>query len=105
MAWLLLFIAGLLEVVWATTLKLSDGFTRPVPAAITMVAAGVSFWMLSLAMRSLPLGLAYATWVGIGAVGAVILGVIWFGEALTPLRLGSVALIVAGIAGLSLSNT
>ena len=103
MAWLLLFVSGLLEIVWSSAMKLSEGFTRPVPSVVTAVAAFVGFWLLAMAMRELPLGTAYAGWVGIGAVGAFAFGVTVLGEPLTPLRLGSAALIVAGIVGLRLS--
>lgn len=104
MAWVLLIIAGLLETVWAASMKLSEGFTRPLPSAVTAVAAAASFWLLALAMRGLPLGVAYPVWVGIGAVGSVAVGVVLLGEGVNALRLGSVALIVAGIAGLSLAE-
>ena len=104
MAWGLLVIAGLLETVWAASMKLSEGFTRPLPSAVTAVAAAASFWLLAIAMRGLPLGVAYPVWVGIGAVGSVAVGVVPLGEGVNALRLGSVALIVAGIAGLSLAE-
>jgi quaternary ammonium compound-resistance protein SugE len=104
MAWVLLIIAGLLETVWAASMKLSEGFTRPLPSAVTAVAAAASFWLLAMAMRGLPLGVAYPVWVGIGAVGSVAVGVVLLGEGVNALRLGSVALIVAGIAGLSLAE-
>lgn len=97
-AWLLLLVAGLLEVVWATALKASEGFTRPGYALLTAVSAAASFWLLGLAMRTLPLGTAYSVWVGIGAVGAVILGIAWFGDAATPLRLLAVTMILGGVA-------
>ena len=104
MAWFVLFIAGLLEVVWASSLKASDGFSKLTPSAITLVAAGVSFWMLGWAMRELPLGTAYSVWVGIGAVGAFVVGIVWMQEPLTAARVASVSLIVAGIVGLRLSE-
>lgn len=104
MAWVLLIIAGLLETVWAASMKLSEGFTRPLPSAVTAIAAAASFWLLAMAMRGLPLGVAYPIWVGIGAVGSVVVGVVLLGEAVTPLRVGSLLLIVAGIAGLSLAE-
>ena len=99
-AWLLLVVAGLLEVVWSISMKASQGFTRHVFTAITLVAAWLSFWLLGLAMRQLPVGTAYAVWTGIGAVGAVGLGIILFGEQLTVARLTCIGLIVAGILGL-----
>lgn len=104
MAWVLLIIAGLLETVWAASMKLSEGFTRPLPSAVTAIAAAASFWLLAMAMRGLPLGVAYPVWVGIGAVGSVAVGVVLLGEGVTPLRVGSLLLIVAGIAGLSLAE-
>lgn len=97
MAWLILFVAGLLEIVWAYTMKLSDGFTRLSPSIITLAAMGASFALLSVAMRSLPLGTAYMVWTGIGAVGAFIVGVAMLGEAMSPLRLAAAAMIVGGI--------
>jgi quaternary ammonium compound-resistance protein SugE len=96
--WIILLIAGLFEVVWATSLKASDGFTKLGPSMITGVAAVISFWLLGTAMKELPLGTAYAVWVGIGAVGAAILGIVMFGDAATPLRLGGIAVIALGIA-------
>ena len=105
MAWLILFISGLLEVVWASAMKASDGFSKPLPSVITGVAAFIGFWLLSMAMRSLPLGTAYPVWVGIGAIGTFTVGTLWMGEPLTPLRLISVILIVAGIVGLKISTT
>ncbi|HEY0789339.1 MAG TPA: quaternary ammonium compound efflux SMR transporter SugE [Thermoanaerobaculia bacterium] len=99
-AWSYLFVAGLFEVVWAVGLKMSRGFSRPVVSIVTVVAMLASFWFLSLAMRTLPLGTSYAVWTGIGAVGTAILGIVLFAEPATATRLGSIALIVAGIAGL-----
>jgi quaternary ammonium compound-resistance protein SugE len=104
MSWLILFIAGLLEVVWAIGLKYTHGFTRLVPSVITVTAMIVSVVMLSWAMKSLPTGTAYAVWTGIGAVGAAITGIVLFGESANPARLLSLALIVAGIIGLKLST-
>lgn len=103
MAWVILVIAGIFEIVWAAAMKQSLGFTRGLPSVITFVAAGMSFWLLAYAMRTLPLGTAYAVWTGIGAVGAFVVGIVLMGEAATPGRIVSVALIVAGIAGLRLS--
>jgi quaternary ammonium compound-resistance protein SugE len=103
MAWLWLFLSGLLEVVWSGAMKASEGFTKPWPTALMAVSALVGLWLLSLAMRSLPLGVAYPVWVGIGAVGAFLLGVFAFGETASALRILSVGLIVAGIIGLRLS--
>ncbi|HET9351305.1 MAG TPA: quaternary ammonium compound efflux SMR transporter SugE [Burkholderiales bacterium] len=102
MAWLWLTLAGLLEVVWAIGLKYTDGFTRLVPSVITVAAMIGSVYFLALAVRSIPSGTGYAVWTGIGAVGVAILGMILFGEPKTLLRLGSIFLIVIGIAGLKL---
>lgn len=103
MNWLLLAIAGLLEVVWAIGLKHTHGFTRLTPSLVTLAAMGASFYLLSVAMRTLPLGTAYAVWVGIGAVGTAIAGIFLFQEPATPLRLLSLVLVVAGIVGLRLA--
>ncbi|WP_129645251.1 quaternary ammonium compound efflux SMR transporter SugE [Peristeroidobacter agariperforans] len=104
MAWVLLLIAGLFEIGWAIGLKYTDGFTRLWPSIGTAVSMIVSVALLSWAMRSLPVGTAYAVWTGIGAVGTVLLGIVLFGEAMTPARLACVALIVAGILGLKLAS-
>jgi quaternary ammonium compound-resistance protein SugE len=105
MAWIYLLLAGLLEIVWAFFMKKSAGFTLPIPSAITIVTMIASFALLSVAMKSLPLGTAYTIWTGIGAVGAFALGVIALGEAATPLRLIAGALIVSGIVLMKLSST
>ena len=104
MAWVWLGVAGILEIVWAYALKQSAGFSKPVEAVIAVVAMIASFVVLSLAMKSLPLGTAYTIWTGIGAVGAFVLGVVVLGEAATPLRVVSAALILAGIVGLKLAS-
>jgi quaternary ammonium compound-resistance protein SugE len=104
MAWIALFVAGLFEIVWATAMKLSDGFSRPVPVAITILAMIASFALLSLAMRALPLGTAYMIWTGIGAVGAFVVGVVALGEALTPMQVCAAVLIVAGLALMKLAS-
>jgi quaternary ammonium compound-resistance protein SugE len=101
-AWVLLFLAGLLEVAWAVGLKYTDGFTRPLPTAATLVAMIGSVVLLAIAVRTLPLGTAYAVWTGIGTAGAVLLGIVLFAEPATFLRLLFVGLIVAGIVGLRL---
>ena len=101
-AWLLLMVAGLLEIVWSVSMKASLGFTKLHFTSITLVAAGVSFWLLGLGMRELPVGTAYAVWTGIGAVGATLLGILVFGESATVSRIGCIALIVGGILGLKL---
>src|ERR1043165_8974589 len=95
-AWLLLLVAGLLEVVWSVSMKASQGFTKHVFTAVTFTAAWVSFWLLGLALRQLPVGTAYAVWVGIGAVGAAVLGILLFGEQVSVARLACIGLIVAG---------
>lgn len=102
MAWLVLGIAGLFEVAWAIGLKYTDGFTRPWPSVGTALAMVISIVLLGWAMKTLPVGTAYAVWTGIGAVGTVLLGIVLFGEPATVLRLACVGLIVAGIAGLKL---
>jgi quaternary ammonium compound-resistance protein SugE len=104
MAWLLILIAGVFEVGWAIGLKYSDGFSKLIPSVLTVVAMAASIVCLSLAMKSLPVGTAYAVWTGIGAVGTAILGIYLFQEPATGLRLGSIALIVAGIVGLKLAS-
>ena len=104
MSWIILFLAGLFEVAWAVGLKYTDGFSRPLPTALTVGAMLVSVGLLGLAMKDLPLGTAYAVWTGIGAVGTVISGIFLFGESVALLRLGSVALIVVGLIGLKLSH-
>lgn len=100
MAWTYLFLAGILEVVWAVALKFSDGFTKLWPSAITIVAMAGSIWLLSLALRILPIGTAYAVWTGIGAVGTVLIGIIALGESTAAPRLISILLILIGLAGL-----
>lgn len=100
MAWLLLLVAGLLEVIWAVGLKYTNGFSRLWPSVGTVSAMIVSVWLLALAMKTLPVGTAYAVWTGIGVIGTVILGVYLFNESMNPARLACIALIVAGIIGL-----
>jgi len=102
MAWFLLFIAGLLEVGWAIGLKYTEGFTRLWPTVWTVAAMAASVALLGVALRSLPVGTGYAVWVGIGAAGTALLGIILFGESREPLRLFCLALIVAGVIGLRL---
>lgn len=103
MAWIILVVAGLLEVVWALAMKQSAGFTRFLPTLVMVVAMAGSFGLLSLAMRSLPLGSAYMVWTGIGAVGAFIAGVVLLGEALSTQRLIAAFLIIAGMVTMKLS--
>jgi quaternary ammonium compound-resistance protein SugE len=102
MSWLLLTGAGLLEIVWAIALKQAGGFTRFWPSVIGIVSAVVSFVMLSLALKQLPVGTAYAVWVGIGALGVAIVGILALGESASPMRLGLLALILIGVIGLKL---
>jgi len=104
MSWLILVLAGLFEVVWAVGLKYTDGFTRLWPSVGTLAAMLVSFALLSHAMKSLPMGTAYAVWVGIGAVGAGIVGIIALGEPANAGRVISLALIVVGVIGLKLAS-
>lgn len=101
-AWALLLLAGLLEIVWSTSMKASDGFTRHLYTGITLVAAWLSFGLLGLAMKSLPLGTAYAVWTGMGAVGAAVLGMVLFKEPATAARILCILAIVGGILGLKL---
>lgn len=103
MNWVILVIAGLFEVGWAIGLKYTEGFTKLWPSIGTAASMIVSLWLLGIAMKSLPVGTAYGIWVGIGAVGTVILGIVLLGESVSAPRLISVALIVAGIVGLKLS--
>jgi quaternary ammonium compound-resistance protein SugE len=104
MAWVYLVIAGVLEVVWAYAMKQSHGFSRPLPAAITLVAMIASFTLLSFSMRALPLGTAYTVWTGIGAVGAFALGILFLGEQASAMRVGAALLIVAGLVLMKLSS-
>lgn len=104
MAWLILLAAGLFEIGWAVGLKYTEGFTRVVPTALTIASMGVSLGLLGLALRTLPLGTAYAVWTGVGTVGTAIAGMILFNEPAAALRLACIGLIVAGIVGLRLAN-
>ncbi|HSI29644.1 MAG: quaternary ammonium compound efflux SMR transporter SugE [Methylophilus sp.] len=104
MTWLVLVIAGLFETAWAIGLKYTDGFTRFWPSFWTIIAMVISVWLLGLSVKTLPVGTAYAIWVGIGAVGTVILGIWLFNEPVSPLRIISLLLIVAGIIGLKLAS-
>ncbi|OWT55609.1 quaternary ammonium compound efflux SMR transporter SugE [Candidimonas nitroreducens] len=104
MAWLVLVLAGLLEVGWAIGLKYTEGFTRLWPTLWTVASMALSVAMLGVALRSLPVGSAYAVWVGIGAVGTVILGIVLFGDSASLPRLASVACIIVGIVGLKLAG-
>lgn len=104
MAWIALFFAGLLEIVWAFAMKQSHGFTRLVPSLITLGAMIASFGLLSMAMRSLPLGTAYMIWTGIGALGAFAVGVAFLGEAISSARLAAAALILSGLVMMKLAS-
>ena len=104
MPWIILVLAGLFEIGWAFGLKYTEGFTRLWPSVGTIAAMAVSLGLLGIAMKSLPVGTAYAIWVGVGAVGTVILGIVLFDEPVNALRIGSVALIIAGLVGLKLAT-
>lgn len=103
MAWFLLFLAGLFEIGWAVGLKYTDGFTRPMPTILTVISMVISVVLLGLAVKTLPMGTAYAVWTGIGTVGTVLLGIWLLGDPATFVRLACIGLIVAGIAGLKLA--
>jgi quaternary ammonium compound-resistance protein SugE len=104
MAWVILILAGLFEVVWACSMKLSEGFTRPGPSLVTLGAMAASFMLLATAMRSLPLGTAYMVWTGIGAIGAFALGIAMLGEAANPLRIVAALLIAVGMVLMKLAT-
>ncbi len=103
MAWFLLFLAGMFEIGWAVGLKYTDGFTRPVPTILTVISMVISVVLLGLAVKTLPMGTAYAVWTGIGTVGTVLLGIWLLGDPATLVRLLCIGLIVIGIAGLKLT--
>ena len=105
MAWIYLVIAGALEIVWALAMKQSHGFTKLVPSIVTLVGMIASFWLLALAMRTLPLGTAYTIWTGIGAVGAFIIGIVFLGEQISAMRIGAAVLIVSGLVLMKLSSS
>lgn len=105
MAWIYLTIAGVLEIVWAIGLKYTEGFTRPLTSTLTVAAMAASMWCLALALKEIPIGTGYAVWVGIGAVGTAILGIVLFGESAVWPRLACIALILAGIVGLKLTSS
>jgi quaternary ammonium compound-resistance protein SugE len=104
MSWIILLLAGLFEIAWAIGLKYTEGFTRLWPTVGTLTAMAISVGMLGIAMKTLPVGTAYAIWVGVGAVGTVILGVVLFDEPVNALRVGSIVLIIAGLVGLKLAT-
>ncbi|QWP78113.1 multidrug efflux SMR transporter [Lysobacter sp. K5869] len=96
-AWLMLIAAGVIDVAWALSMKLSDGYTRPGWTVVSLVALGAFVWLLGRALTALPVGVAYAVWTGIGAAGTVLIGSVLFGESITPMKLGGIGLIVGGI--------
>ncbi|MFP4895991.1 quaternary ammonium compound efflux SMR transporter SugE [Paraburkholderia sp. EG304] len=105
MAWIYLLAAGVLEIVWAFSMKQSEGFSRLTPSIITVVTMIASFWLLSLAMRTLPLGTAYTIWTGIGAVGAFVIGITFLGEQVSAMRIAAAVLIVSGLVLMKLSSS
>ena len=105
MAWIYLFIAGLLEIVWAFSMKQSEGFTKLGPSLVTLVAMVASFGLLSVSMKTLPLGTAYTIWTGIGAVGAFVVGIVWLNEGVHPMRVAAAGLIVVGLVLMRLAPT
>jgi quaternary ammonium compound-resistance protein SugE len=105
MAWIYLLIAGLLEIVWAFSMKQSEGFTRLGPSLVTLVAMVASFGLLSLSMKTLPLGTAYTIWTGIGAIGAFVVGILWLNEGVHPMRVAAAGLIVTGLVLMRLAPT
>ena len=104
MSWTILFLAGIFEIFWAVGLKYSDGFTKLFPTIFTIVTMFISFYLLSLALKALPIGTAYAVWVGIGTVGTVIAGIMLFGESMTLIRVISILFILIGIVGLKFTT-
>ncbi|MBI3197063.1 MAG: quaternary ammonium compound efflux SMR transporter SugE [Rhodospirillales bacterium] len=104
MAWLILLVAGLCEIGWATGLKYTEGFTRLMPTILTVTSMVVSIVLLGIALKTLPVGTGYAVWTGIGAVGTAITGILLFGESTDLMRLASIGLIIAGIVGLKLTS-
>lgn len=104
MAWIFLFAAGFFEILWALGLKLSEGFTKPLPTIATIAAMALSMGFMAFSLKTIPMGTAYAVWTGIGAVGTAVLGMILFGEPRAALRIACIGLIIAGIAGLKLTS-
>ncbi len=104
MAWIYLIVAGLLEVLWAYSMKLSEGFSKPVPSIVTLIAMVFSFGLLSLAMRVLPLGTAYTIWTGIGAVGAFVVGIVMLNEPASALRILAASMIIGGLVLMKISS-
>ncbi|ABV67309.1 suppresses groEL, may be chaperone [Aliarcobacter butzleri RM4018] len=104
MSWGILVLAGIFEIFWAVGLKYTDGFTKLIPSLFTIVAMLISFWLLSLSLKTLPLGTAYAVWVGIGTIGTVIAGIMLFGDSINIIRIISIAFIILGIIGLKITT-
>lgn len=104
MSWGILVLAGIFEIFWAIGLKYTDGFTKLIPSLFTIIAMLVSFWLLSLSLKTLPLGTAYAVWVGIGTIGTVIAGIMLFGDSINIIRIISIAFIILGIIGLKITT-
>ncbi|MFL9582863.1 DMT family transporter [Stenotrophomonas sp. AB1(2024)] len=104
MAWIYLLAAGVLEIVWAFAMKQSDGFSKLTPSIITIAGMIASFWLLALAMRTLPLGTAYTIWTGIGAVGAFVIGIVFLGEQVSAMRIAAAVLIVSGLVLMKVSS-
>ncbi|MBR4476768.1 MAG: multidrug efflux SMR transporter [Kiritimatiellae bacterium] len=104
MNWIILITAGLFEAVWATALKMSNGFRNPIADTVCVIGMALSVWLLAVAMKTIPMGTAYAVWTGIGAIGGVVVGIAAFGESASALRIASASLIVAGIVGLKLAS-
>ena len=105
MAWIILFFAGVLEVLWAYSMRLSHGFSRPIPSLITLITMAGSFWLLAFAMRTIPLGTAYTVWTGIGSVGAFLVGIILLAEPVNAMRILAAGLIVSGLVLMKLSSS
>ena len=105
MSWMYLLFAGVLEVVWASSMKLSHGFTRPIPSFVTLITMAGSFWLLAIAMRTIPLGTAYTVWTGIGSIGAFIVGVTFLAEPFNAMRILAAGLIVSGLVLMKLSSS
>lgn len=104
MEWIILTLAGIFEIVWAVGLKYTEGFTKFIPSTITISAMLLSFWLLSISMRTLPLGISYAIWTGIGTIGTVIFGILWLDESASIIKIIFISLILIGIIGLKVSS-
>ncbi|XGC82211.1 multidrug efflux SMR transporter [Bdellovibrio bacteriovorus] len=104
-AWIVLVVAGILEFIWATGLKYSEGFTKLGPSIFTIITMGISFYLLSLSMKVLPIGVSYTVWTGIGAVGAIVIGAVVFKEPLSLMKIVFLAMIIGGILGLKFTET